>query len=143
MNLESNIWKFYIYKFLSGFFLIAPILIIFYLSIKISYFQLSLIASIGVLTIMIFEIPSGAFADLIGRKISVSSGLFLVAIQYLLIGYGQTYFYFLLGAILGGIGWSLVSGADIALLYDTLKKLNKEKSFQKIKSPTLKKVLNI
>lgn len=132
MDHESNIWKFYIYKFLSGFFLIAPILIIFYLSTNISYFQLSLIASIGLLTTMLFEIPSGTFADLIGRKISVSLGMFLVAIQHLMVGYGNSYSFFLFGAVLGGIGWSLVSGADIALLYDSLKKMKKEKLFQNI-----------
>lgn len=132
MDFQSNIWKFYVYQFFSGFFLIESIGVLFYLLAGISYFQLSTIEALAVIVVLLLEIPSGAFADLIGRKYSVFIGLFLSGIEFILIAYGFTYIYFLLAVFIGGIGTSLISGADTALLYDSLKKLKKENEFNKI-----------
>lgn len=129
---ESNIWKYYIYQFFSGFYLIESIGILFYLLAGISYFQLSTIEAVGLIAVLLLEIPSGAFADLIGRKYSVFIGLFLTGIELILIAYGFNYLFFLIAAFIGGIGGSLVSGADTALLYDSLKKIKKENKFNKI-----------
>jgi len=123
---EFNIWKYYIYQFFSGFYLIESIGILFYLLAGISYFQLSTIEAVGLIAVLLLEIPSGAFADLIGRKYSVFIGLFLTGIELILIAYGFNYLFFLIAAFIGGIGGSLVSGADTALLYDSLKKIKKE-----------------
>jgi len=129
---ESNIWKYYVYQFFSGFYLIESIGVLFLLLAGISYFQLSTIEVVGLFMILLLEIPSGAFADLIGRKISVFLGLFLTGVELILIAYGFSYTFFLIAAFIGGIGGSLISGADTALLYDSLKKIKQEKSFNKI-----------
>jgi len=132
-GLESNIWKYYIYQFFAGFWLISPILVIFYLANNTNYLQLGSIESIGLLALILFEIPSGAFADIVGRKTSMFLGLLLASTELLLIGYGANYLAFMIAAFLGGIGGSLISGADTSLLYDSLKEIKKEKLFQKIK----------
>lgn len=131
-KLEANIWKYYIYQFFAGFYLIESIGILFILLADISYFQLSTIQAIGLITVLMFEIPSGALADLIGRKYSISLGSILTGIDLILIAYGFNYAFFLIAAIIGGIGGSLISGADTALVYDSLKSIKKEKSFNKI-----------
>jgi len=100
MHYESNIWKFYVYKFLSSFFFIGPIVILFYLSI-INYSTLGIIMAIGLASTIIFEMPSGVLADTLGRKTIVSIGLFLASLEMFFIGIGQTYFYFIVAAILG------------------------------------------
>lgn len=78
MSYESNIWKFYVYKFLSSFFFIGPIVILFYLS-YISYSQLGIVMAIGLATMIIFEIPSGILGDIFSRK------KLLVLVCYLLL----------------------------------------------------------
>ena len=133
MSYESNIWKYYVYQFISGFWLISPILVIFYLANDTNFTQVGTIEAIGLLALILFEIPSGAFADLIGRKKSVFLGLIFSGIELILIGYGANYLAFMVAAFLGGIGASLISGADSSLLYDSLKKLKKENLFEKIK----------
>lgn len=133
MSYESNIWKFYVYQFIAGFWLISPILVIFYLANNTNFTQVGSIEAIGLLALILFEIPSGAFADLIGRKKSVFLGLIFSGIELILIGYGANYLAFMVAAFLGGIGASLISGADSSLLYDSLKKLKKENLFEKIK----------
>ncbi|MDD5086982.1 MAG: MFS transporter [Candidatus Nanoarchaeia archaeon] len=131
-NYQSNIWKYYVYQFFSGFYLIESIGILFYLLAGISYLQLSIIEVIGLVVVVLLEIPSGTFADLIGRKYSVFIGLFLTGIGLILIAYGFSYVFFLIASFIGGIGASLISGADTALLYDSLKKLKKETQFNKV-----------
>lgn len=131
-NYEANIWKFYIYQALYGFSLVTPILIIFYLANNVNYFQLGTIEAINLIAVILFEIPSGVFADLVGRKFALSLGLILMGLEYALIGYGANYIAFLIAAFLGGIGGSMLSGAEDSLLYDTLKKIGREKEFKKI-----------
>ena len=105
----------------------------FYLANNVSYFQVGTIIAAGFFVLMLLEIPSGAFADLIGRKVAVFVGLLFSGMEFLLIGYSANYVSFVIAAVLGGIGLSLVSGADVSLLYDSLKQSKKEKLFKKIK----------
>jgi MFS family permease len=129
----SNIWKYYVYYFITGFYLSASIIVMFYLANNVSYFQVGTIIAAGFFVLMLLEIPSGAFADLIGRKVAVFVGLLFSGMEFLLIGYSANYVSFVIAAVLGGIGLSLVSGADVSLLYDSLKQSKKEKLFKKIK----------
>jgi MFS family permease len=131
MTYESNIWKFYVYKFLSSFFFIGPIVILFYVS-YISYSQFGIVIAVGLGTMMLFEIPSGVLADLFSRKKIVSLGLLLAAFEMFVIGFGQSFNAFIIAAILGGIGAALISGADTSLLYDSLKAMNRENDSKKI-----------
>ena len=131
MSIESNIWKFYVYKFLSSFFFIGPIVILFYLS-YINYTQFGIVIAIGLATKISFEIPSGILGDLFSRKKIVSIGLLFTAFEMFVIGLGQSFNAFILAAILGGLGAALISGADTALLYDSLKAIKREKESKKI-----------
>ncbi len=129
---QKNIRKYQIYVAVSGFTAAGPLCYLFYLAQGISFSQLSLIETVSLAVLVFFEVPSGAFADLIGRKKSMALGCLLMAGEFFLIGSGYTVSVFVLAALIGGIGISLESGADDALLYDSLKKLKREGEFQKI-----------
>lgn len=79
------------------------------------------------------EVPTGALADRIGRKktllLSSLAGLF----HTMLIGWGNDYPTLILGMLVGSLGMALWSGTDVALLYDSLKELNRENDYKKIK----------
>jgi len=78
------------------------------------------------------EIPSGALADLIGRKRLIIAGLVLMAGGMLLHGVAQEYVHILIAQTMLTVGWAFTSGSDDALVYDSLKKENKEKLWPKI-----------
>lgn len=80
---------------------------------------------------VVFELPTGALADLIGRKKTIIIGMMFEAAAWLLISQTQTTNYLWTGYILVGISSALVSGADEALNFDSLKELGKEKTFAK------------
>jgi len=65
MALESNIWKCYLYNTFRWMQFIAPIMVLFFLAKPLSLIQTALIAATihGVVQVL-FEIPSGVFADL-------------------------------------------------------------------------------
>jgi MFS family permease len=96
MSYESNIWKFYVYKFLSSFFFIGPIVILFYLE-YIPYSQFGIVIAAGLAATIILEMPSGILADAFGRKRIVSAGLLLTAVQMFIIGLGQSFSAFIIG----------------------------------------------
>ena len=69
--------------------------------------------------IAVFEVPSGYLADLWGRKNTIIIGQGLMALGYLYLLQANSFPDFLVYEGLMGLGISLSSGADLALLYDT------------------------
>jgi MFS family permease len=85
----------------------------------------------------IMELPSGALADLIGRKASIIIGWFITATSHILLGLSFNSFFYVLWSLLGGFGGAFISGADTALIYDSLKQENKESEFAVIQSKAM------
>ncbi|MCW3805936.1 MFS transporter [Plebeiibacterium marinum] len=130
-SLQSNITKLYIIKIAKWFMLTMPILMLFYKDMGFSdreSFQLKAFYSIA---IVIFEIPSGYVADVIGRKKTLIAGSILGTLGFIVYATTSGYFYFLIAEIILGIGQSFVSGADSALLYDSLKGMDRDKEYIK------------
>ncbi|MBL4764585.1 MAG: MFS transporter [Colwellia sp.] len=127
----KNIRKYQVYVLVSGFAFVGPLCNLFYLSADISFSKLSLIETASTVVLVFFEIPTGAIADLIGRKKSMALGCCLMGCEYIMIGAGYSFGFFIAAALIGGLGICLESGADDAILYDSLKKLNREGEFKK------------
>lgn len=134
MRLQSNLWKLKIFHALNKFLLVSPIITIFWLSKSLTLTEVFWIQSIFSFAILLFEVPSGYFADKFGRKNSIILGSIFVFLGFLLYGFGETFWHFAFINILLGVGASFFSGADPALLYDTLIELKREKEYQKIES---------
>ena len=64
------------------------------------------------------EIPTGAFADRYGRKVSALTGAFLLILLPLVMYFGHSFPAYILCAFLAGIGGAFISGSLEALLYD-------------------------
>lgn len=82
---------------------------------------------------ILLEIPSGAFADLVGKKVSIILGYSLVALGSILfvlafLGVG----YIFVGNILIIAGFAFISGSLQALVYDTLVENNKVEHYDDI-----------
>ena len=81
---------------------------------------------------LIAEIPSGALADLLGRKRQMQLGLLLMSAGWLVQGFAQAYWYILVGMIMLTVGMALVSGSDDALVYDSLDAEGKSSLWDKV-----------
>lgn len=89
------------------------------------------------ITVATIEIPSGYVADVLGRKKSmvIGTGFGFLGIVIYSITYG--FWGFLPAALCLGIGQSFVSGSDTALMYDSLKQLNRQSDFIKLEGRTI------
>ena len=118
--------------FLFGLLFFIPILALYFEESLFTVTNVALIFSIHALTAIIFEIPSGAFADLFGRKktVIIAYLIFIAALVFLYIGGNM--FIFSVYAFLAALAGSLASGTDIAIIYDTLKEERKERYFKKV-----------
>lgn len=136
MNSESykpNIWKYYLVEILTGFWFIIPIWLIFFRSFEISYSQIALLEITGTIVVILFEIPTGVFADFIGKKWSVFLSCMFWVIAMIIIGLGSTFLTFFVGYLFWGTADAFYSGAGTSLLYDSLKRMKKEKDYLKFK----------
>jgi MFS family permease len=80
----------------------------------------------------LFEIPTGVIADRFGRKTSLILSGLVTGIAALIYASYANFWIFALGEVLWAIGSTLASGADSALVYDSLKQNNGEKKSKSI-----------
>ncbi|HRO65745.1 MAG TPA: MFS transporter [Candidatus Dojkabacteria bacterium] len=109
-----------------------PIWIVFYQN-YVTPSQLAVIVMLTYAVQMIMELPSGALADLIGRRSTLIISFLLGAISYILISFGTSYLYFVIINVIVGISDSFRSGAEEAIIYDTFKEKDSHE-FEKINS---------
>ncbi|MFO7842167.1 MAG: MFS transporter [Bacteroidales bacterium] len=130
-NLNNNIFKLYLIKIAKWFMLFMPIVVLFYEDNGLKMRHIFLLQAIYSISIVILEIPSGYFADALGRKHTLVIGTIMGFLGFLVYSFSYGFTGFLIAEIVLGIGQSLISGADSAMLYDSLQESGKEKDYIK------------
>lgn len=97
-------------------------------------FKITILLSMFSITKIVFEIPSGAFADRFGRKNTLLLADLLGALAFVFFLLRRNYFDFIMSYFLMGLWSTLRSGAFEALIYDNMKKLNIAKDYAKYNS---------
>lgn len=128
---KSNLYKLYYLKIVEWFLLFMPIVVIFFQSHGLSMKEVFLLQSVYSIAIVILEIPSGYLADVIGRKNSIVIGTVLGFIGFSIYVFTGDFWGFLVAEVVMGFGQSMISGADSALLYDTLLESKQEERYLK------------
>lgn len=129
--MRRNIILYYLYKTFYNFVALYAVWYAFELRYA-SVFTLSLIYAVNRFLILVLELPTGALADLFGRKNTLSLGYLIEGAGWCLIGIHPSLITLWIGYLLSALGSSLISGSDSALLYDSLKTLKQESQFVKI-----------
>ncbi len=124
---RGNIGKSYAASFLRAMIFIVPIITIFMLGNGLSMTQIFLLESYFSFVVILLEVPSGAFADAIGRKYLLIAGPVVLAVSSILFSAGSNFYHFIVAETIWAFGASMISGADVAIVYDTMKKLKKER----------------
>ncbi len=128
---ERNIKTFYIVESCRSLVFIIPMWIAF-LQNRISTSEIAIYVSMLLLTQLLLELPTGAFADLVGKRVTIIIAYGVDAIQYLLFGFAHTFVQFIVLAAISGLAEALRSGSLEAIVYDSLKQDGKEESFRKV-----------
>ena len=132
-SLSGNVWRYYVYKALFGLGggLVVLVWILYYLDRGVSLGQFMVLLSVMNLSIVVLEVPTGVVADRFSRKWSNGLGKLILAISVLVILLAGNYALSVMAFVLWGLGESLISGADSALLYDSLKADGREDAFHR------------
>ncbi|MFU8816740.1 MAG: MFS transporter, partial [Pseudomonadales bacterium] len=118
-QLESNVRKVLALSFFQVFLVIMPIAVPFFQSKGLDMQQIFTLQALFAAVVLITEVPSGYAADLLGRKPTLLLGAVLAGIGHTVLVFADGFLGLALFEIALAISSSLISGADLAMLYDT------------------------
>lgn len=118
-SLRVNIATIYLMGFFHSFMVVIPVFVPLLQGYGLSMAQVLQTQALYALTVAICEVPSGYLADIWGRRRAILVGSALNGVGFMSLLWADTFFDFLVYEFILGVGISLISGADLALLYDT------------------------
>lgn len=115
-----------------------PVLGVLFLDLGLSLEQYALLNTVWAATILLLEVPSGALADLFGRRRLVVTAGILMVLEMAVFAFapqGKWLFPLLvLNRILSGTAEACASGADEALAYDSLEETDRDARWRAVLS---------
>ena len=125
-KLHRNITVIYGLAFFHCFMVIVPVIVPFFMSKGLSLAEIFYLQAVFATTIVLLEAPSGYFADIFGRRFALIISSVFLGFAYFLLNFANDMASLMVFEITAGVAMSLISGADIALLYDTQKALQED-----------------
>ncbi len=113
--------RFSLYGFLKNLNFAEPFLILFYLSIGLNFFQIGILVSFLNICINIMEIPSGALADIYGRKNCILISLVSYIGSFIIFAFSGSFEPLFAALFLFSIGESFRTGTHKAMIFDWLR----------------------
>lgn len=130
MNIAIS--RYYLFEFFISCAFFSPVILLFWQKNGLGFTQIMVLQSVFAVTATLLELPTGAFADRIGKKVSLMIGAFLFSIGCIWYGMSHSFWQFFVGELVCGIGISFVSGTDRAYLHQILLRGNREADFSHI-----------
>ncbi len=95
-----------------------------------SYTEVLGAEALYLVAIVFLEVPTGAVADRWGRSRSLGAGAFCLGLAVLIFAWADTFTVLMVSFMLWSLAHTLMSGADMALLFDTLREAGRESEFE-------------
>lgn len=105
------------------FMLLIPVIVVYYNAHGLSMQDVMVLQALFSATMIIVEVPSGYFSDVLGRRRTMIIGSTLWTVGWLVYCVAHDFASFLTAELILGVGISFISGTDAAMLYDTLLEL--------------------
>lgn len=131
-KLENNLKLYNFYSIFTELLIVGPVIVLILMQKGLSFSEITLLQAISALAVVLFDIPTGAFADKFGKKYSMFLGAVSWGVALLIYAFFTDFLHLAFAEVLFGLGISFKSGAASALIYDSLKGLGRELDFQKI-----------
>lgn len=133
-----NVVPFLIFRVFFNLRFYYPVFALLFLDFGLTLSQFSISNLVWALAIVALEVPSGALADIVGRKkLVVSAACFMLCEMGVLL-WARPHsgdillLWFCLNRLLSGAGEAMASGADEALVYDALTEAGQEKRWSEV-----------
>ncbi len=129
---SRNIPIMYISTIIGGLLFFLPVLALYFEKSLFTATNVAIIYAVEAFSIVLFEVPTGAIADLFGRRKTIILDHVITLFSLIFLCIGGNMIMFILYAILSAFARSLSSGTDSAMIYDSLKDEGKEKHYKKV-----------
>lgn len=129
-NIRLFYWLEFILSFLGG--IILPVYVVYFRLYEITLFQVALLAVVFEASIIVFELPTGKFADRFGRKLSTSIGFVLLAVSAVIFFSFKSFYGFLAAEIVFGLAETFISGALEALTVESIDSEKRQSLLSKL-----------
>ena len=131
-NFAKNIRLYPVYSAISFTPFMLPVLVLFWQENGLNTFEIFILQAIFSLAIVLLEIPTGAIADILGKKFSILLGNLLNFAGLLLYACSYSFVGFLISELVLALGIALLSGSSAAFLYDNLKEIGESDNYTKL-----------
>lgn len=131
-KLKRNIPLDYITAFITNLNMQSSVWVLYLAYCGLSLAEIGIVEGIYHATSIVFEIPSGAVADLLGRKRSMVCSRVCTAISCVAMLFARNFWLFAAGFAIQALGNNLNSGSEEALVYDSMKLLGQEEGYLKV-----------
>lgn len=121
---DKQIIKFGLYGFFKNLKFFEPFLILFFIAGGLNLFKIGILFSIREIVIYILEIPSGAYADLYGRKNALLICFISYIISFVILFFSYNYIFLIIAMIFYGVGEAFRSGTHKAIILSYLDHKN-------------------
>jgi MFS family permease len=120
-SLSRNLRLLYAFQALKSLQLFGAVTVPFYLEwAGLDYTRMFVLEAAYSLFMFLLEVPTGTIADRFGRKWSLVAGALCSGASFAMFGLVRSYPLFFVANLLCAVGATCISGADQALLYETL-----------------------
>ena len=129
LRLKRNVGLDYVHTFLSNMNMQSSIWVLYLAYCGIYLAQIGLLEGIYHATSIVCEIPSGAAADLLGRKRCMILSNICIAVSCVIMLFSKSFGCFAVSFVVQALGNNLNSGSEEALVYDSMKCLGQEEHY--------------
>ena len=133
-RIQRSLRLFYAFRLLATSYLYVPIFMLFQASRGLSFFERLALGGIFSAVIILVEIPTGVFADRIGRRRSMLLGALTMVASCLIAARAHGFATFALAESLGAMSIAMCSGADSAYLFDFLREHDRAHEYSRHES---------
>ncbi len=121
---DKQYYKFCLYGFLKNLRFFEPFFIIYFMSKGISFLEIGILYAVREIAINLFEIPSGIFADSLGRRKTLASSFLVYIIAFIIFYLYSSFLLFIFAMLFYALGDAIRSGINKAMIVDYLKRTN-------------------
>jgi len=114
-------YKFAAYGFLKNLRLFEPFILLFFIEAGLSYTEIGLLMAIKQISVYILEIPTGVYADAMGRRKSMLMSMGSYMISFIIFFLFSSFWLFALAMVLYAMGDAYRTGTHKAMILEYLK----------------------
>ena len=130
-HLEQNLRRYKVLAAIGFTPIMLPIIVLFWQECGIDMFDVFVLQVLFAVAVAVLEVPTGMVADRMGKRKSLLIGYSIMFVSFVAYAMSRDFWAFLSVEIALALGLTFISGAESALLYDSLEQLDRKDEYKR------------